>query len=148
MRYLFIAIIAFVIQSCGDTYSTEDKTTFDKQIETYLTEKGIKCERSTSGLYYKIIEKGEGRNVIYKDRVSFNYTGEFLDGTVFDEQKEPVKFQVRQLIGAWKEIMLELKKGSTVFLVAPPFLGYGAHELEAIPPHSILVFNMEVTDIN
>ena len=133
--------------SCGETYSAEDKTNFDTQIEAYLSEKGIECERSSSGLYFKILEEGEGRDIIYKDQVSFKYKGEFLDGKVFDERTEPVEFQVRQLIGAWKEIMLEMKKGGKAFLVAPPHLGYGTHELEAIPPHSILVFKMEVTEV-
>lgn len=147
MKFIIMAIIGLVLASCGDTYSEDDKTHFDQQIEEYLAEKGIECERSPSGMYYKIIEEGEGRDIIYKDLVSFSYKGEFLDGKVFDEQKEPIEFHVRQLIGAWKEIMLEMKKGSKAFLVAPPHLGYGAHELEAIPAHSILVFNMEVTDV-
>jgi FKBP-type peptidyl-prolyl cis-trans isomerase len=148
MKYLIFVILTLILVSCGDTYSADDKDHFDQQIESYLAEKGIDCERSPSGLYYKILEEGEGRDIIYKDLVSFTYKGEFLDGKVFDEQKEPVEFHVRQLIGAWKEIMLEMKKGSKAFLVAPPYLGYGTHELEAIPPHSILVFNMEVTEVN
>ena len=147
MKYFIITLIAFVFGGCGDTYSIEEKANFDKKIEAYLTENNIECERSTSGMYYTILEEGTGRDIIYKDIVSFKYKGTFLDGAIFDEQKEPVEFQVRQLIGAWKEIMLEMKKGSKVFLIAPPFLGYGAHELDAIPPHSILVFDMEVTDI-
>ena len=147
MKALIYLTLALLLASCGDTYSAEDKTNFDAQIEEYLTEKGIDCERSSSGLYYTILEEGEGRDIIYKDQVSFTYKGEFLDGKVFDERTEPIEFQVRQLIGAWKEIMLEMKKGGKAFLVAPPHLGYGTHELEAIPPHSILVFNMEVTEV-
>lgn len=147
MKYLIISIIGLVIGSCGETYSNEDKSDFDKQIQDYLTEKGIECDRSPSGMYYKIIEEGGGRNIIYNDVVSFKYKGEFLDGKIFDEQKEPLEFHVRQLIRAWKEIMLEMKEGSTAFLVAPPHLCYGSYELDSIPPHSILVFNMTVIDI-
>lgn len=147
MKQIIYFILVLVLASCGDTYSEEDKSNFDQQIEAYLAEKGIECERSPSGMYYKILEEGEGRDIIYKDLVQFKYKGEFLDGKVFDERTEPIEFHVRQLIGAWKEIMLEMKKGGKAFLVAPPHLGYGTHELEAIPPHSILVFNMEVTEV-
>ncbi|MCH2232013.1 MAG: FKBP-type peptidyl-prolyl cis-trans isomerase [Crocinitomicaceae bacterium] len=147
MKPIIYLVIALIISSCGDTYSEEDKTNFDTKIENYLNKQGIDCERSSSGLYFKILDEGEGRDIIYKDLVSFRYKGEFLDGKVFDERTDPVEFQVRQLIGAWKEIMLEMKNGGKAFLVAPPYLGYGTHELEAIPPHSILVFNIEVTDV-
>jgi FKBP-type peptidyl-prolyl cis-trans isomerase len=54
---------------------------------------------------------------------------------------------VKDLIGAWKEIMLELKPGAKAFLVAPPSLGYGDRQLDDIPANSILVFNMEVVGV-
>lgn len=145
---LLIAFLAVVLLSaCGATYSEEEKSSFDTQIETYLKKKNLVCERSSSGLYYKIIEQGEGRKIKYNDKVAFTYTGELLDGTVFDKRKKPVEFDVDVLIAAWKEIMLELNEGGKAFLVAPPHLGYGTHELDDIPPNSILVFTLEVKDV-
>lgn len=145
---LLIALVSIVfLSSCGATYSEEDKLNFDTQIETYLKKKNKECERSSSGLYYKIIEQGEGRKIKYSDKVSFTYKGELLDGTVFDRRTKPVEFDVSVLIAAWKEIMLELNEGGKAFLVAPPHLGYGTHELDDIPANSILVFTMEVEEV-
>lgn len=147
MRSLLVLfLIGLVVSSCK-TYSDDDLKSFDKQIEDYLKKEKIDCKRSSSGLYYKIIQEGEGDPIIFTNVVSFTYKGSFLNGEVFDSQKEPVEFQVKQLIGAWKEIMLSLKKGGKAFLVAPPQLGYGDRKLDDIPPNSILVYEIEVHDV-
>lgn len=137
----------FLLTGCT-TYSEEQKEEFDGRIEKYLKKKGIKCQRSESGLYYKILEEGEGNLIILKDKVKFKYKGWLLSGKVFDEQlEEPVEFFVEELIGAWKEIMLKLRPGGKAYLVAPPQLGYGEHDLDDIPPNSILVFELEVVEV-
>lgn len=129
------------------TYSEDEKSNFDQQIETYLSENKQTCKRSQSGLYYKIIEQGSGRKIKYGDRISFTYKGELLDGTVFDKQDEPVEFDVDILIAAWKETMLMLNEGGKAYIISPPQLGYGTHELDDIPPNSILVYTMKVETV-
>lgn len=139
-------LFGLVISSCT-TYNDDQKNEFDDTIKAYLKKKKIECQRSSSGLYYKIIEPGEGELIKLKDEVSFTYKGTLLNGKVVDEQKEAVSFQVQQLIGGWKEVMLYLRPGGKAFLVCPPQLGYGEHKLEAIPPNSILVFELEVKSV-
>lgn len=145
-KILFFLAITLSLVACK-TYSEEEKQSFDTQIKSYLDKEGLKCERSESGLYFNIIEPGEGITIRYLDSVSFTYKGSFLTGEVFDEQKKPVQFAVKDLIGAWKEIMLELKPGAKAFLVAPPHLGYGEHSLEDIPANSILVYEMAIHEV-
>lgn len=147
MKRIAFLIVLLGLASCK-TYSEEDKVHFDQEIQAYLAKKNIDCERSSSGLYYQIQEQGNGKKITYTDVVVFKYKGELLDGTVFDNQmNEPLEFKVEQLIGAWKEILLELNDGGKAFLVAPPQLGYGSHELEKIPAHSILVYEIEVVSV-
>ncbi len=146
MKLFYLFAILIGISSCS-TYSDEELLDFDQQIERYLSEKNIECERSESGLYYKIINQGEGQKIKYKDIISFKYRGELLNGLVFDEQKDPVEFKLEQLIACWKEIILELNTGGKAFIVSPPQLGYGDHDLENIPKNSILTFEIEVTDV-
>lgn len=148
MRTLMFIIGVLVLTSSCRTYSDDDLRVFDKEINAYIKSKNLDLERSESGLYFSIIDEGEGDEILYSNNVSFTYKGTLLNGIVFDEQKEPVSFKVNQLIGAWKEIMLDLKKGGKAFLIAPPQLGYGDRELDKIPANSILVFEMEVTDVN
>ena len=147
MKYLSLFFLLTLLIGCK-TYNEDDKKSFDEQIKSYLEKKNVKCKRNSSGLYYKILEPGTGDFIKFTDVVSFKYKGYFMNGTVFDEQaKKPVEYEVGQLIGAWKEIMLLLKPGGKAFLVAPPSLGYGDRDLEDIPPHSILVFEMEVVSV-
>ncbi len=143
---LFFSITIILLTGCK-TYSEDDKAKFDAEIQQFLKRKKIKCARSASGLYYCIKEQGEGHNIRFQDKVSFTYKGSFLDGSVFDLEKKPVTFNVSALIPAWKEIMLELKKGSAVFMVVPPQLGYGDRKLDDIPEHSILVFDMKIWNV-
>ncbi len=139
-------LLLLFLSSCA-TYSEEEIQSFDKQIQEYLDEKKINCEKSDSGLYFKVIKKGDGRKIKYTDEVSFKYRGELLNGRVFDDKKEPVTFYVTQLIACWKEVLLEINEGGKVFLVSPPQLGYGDHKLNDIPQNSILVFEMEVVEV-
>ncbi len=145
-KILLFFFSSLILSSCA-TYSEEELQSFDQQIQEYLSKKGIECKKSESGLYYKIIEPGEGRKIKYSDKISFKYRGELLDGRVFDDKKEPVEFYVKQLIACWKEVLLEINEGGKVFLVSPPQLGYGDHKLDDIPQNSILVFEMEVVEL-
>jgi FKBP-type peptidyl-prolyl cis-trans isomerase FkpA len=147
--YIFAFLILFVSHSCK-TYSEQDKTEFDKKIEKHIAKIGGDYKRSESGLYYLIEEEGEGEYIKFTDEVSFTYIGKLLDGTVFDQQfeRKPVTFKVQQLIEGWKEAMLYLKKGEKAKLLIPPHLGYGDYQLDAIPQHSILYFEIEVREVN
>lgn len=145
-KIISLFILLTIVQSCN-TYSDAEKNNFDTQIVQYLKAKNITCDRSDSGLYYHIYDKGQGENIQLTDSVAFTYKGTLLNGTVFDNQKKPVTFKVKDLIAGWKEIMLKLKTKSKVLLVMPPLLGYGTHDLEKIPPNSILVFQMEINCI-
>jgi FKBP-type peptidyl-prolyl cis-trans isomerase FkpA len=146
--YLSVVFILFAVYSCK-TYSEKDKSEFDEKIEKHIAKIGGDYKRSESGLYYLIEEEGEGEYVKFTDEVSFTYIGKLLDGTVFDQQfeRKPVTFKVQQLIEGWKEAMLYLKKGGKAKLLIPPHLGYGDYQLDAIPQHSILYFEIEVMEV-
>ncbi|MCH2224801.1 MAG: FKBP-type peptidyl-prolyl cis-trans isomerase [Crocinitomicaceae bacterium] len=146
MKFIFAFISLLILSSCS-TYSDSDLNEFDRKIKAYLKKEGIQCEKSESGLYSKILEEGSGELIQYKDIVQFTYKGKLLNGDVFDEQTEAVEYPVGQLIGAWKEIMLQLKKGSKAYLISPPQLGYGTNKLDDIPQNSILIFELAVVDV-
>lgn len=146
MKYLFALIILGMLFSCK-TYSDDEMDQFDKEIQSYITKKDLKLEKSESGLYYDILEQGNGRKIQFKDQISFTYKGTLLSGQAFDYAKEPVTFGVEQLIGAWKETVLMLNEGGKAYIICPPSLGYGTHDLDDIPQNSILIFELEVVEI-
>lgn len=145
---LLFSLIITLLAACK-TYSEEDRTTFDKRIEKMIVKSKTKYTRSESGLYYSVINEGTGEYIKLTDEVSFNYVGKLTNGTTFDGQhkRNPVTFKMIDLIEGWKEGMMYIKKGGKIKLIVPPFLGYGDYELPAIPPHSILIFEVEVVDV-
>ena len=142
--FLFICCI-----SCK-TYSEQDHQKFDKEIQHYLSKQKLHgFESSESGLYYKIIHEGKGEYIKLTDEVTFNYEGKLLNGNIFDgeHRKNPITFQMKDLIEGWKEGMLYLKPGGKMKMIVPPYLGYGDYKLDHIPPHSILDFEIEVISV-
>ena len=146
LNFLLFALVSTVLFSCG-SYSDEELNEFDATIQKYMKSNHIDCEKSESGLYYKIIEEGEGDFIQFTDRVSVKYKGTFIGGEKFDEQTEPIEMAVTEQINAWKELMLQLKKGSKAYMIVPPHLGYGEYEVDKIPSNSILIFELEVVDV-
>lgn len=139
---LFLLLMG--LNAC-QTYSEQDKKGFETKIQQYLRQKRISNYTKTeSGLYYVIKDTGSGEWIRYTDSVSFTYKAWLLNGKMVDNQKDTLSFPLRKLIGAWKEVMLELKPGAHVYFVAPPQLCYGEHKLTDIPQHSVLVFDMHI----
>lgn len=143
-------LLSLAMISACKTYSEDEKLSFDEKINRFVKRSHISYEKSESGLYYFIENQGEGEFVKITDEVSFTYTGRLLNGKVFDAQfsKHPVTFNVKELIMGWQEAMLYLKKGGKAKLIVPPQLGYGDYDLEDIPQNSVLLFDIEVKEVN
>lgn len=119
----------------------------DKFRAEYEKKAGVK--KTTSGLLYRIEKAGEGESPKATDTVKVNYKGTLTDGTVFDssyERKEPIEFQLNQLIPGWVEAIPMLKKGGKMELVVPPKLAYGDRPAGKIPANSTLIFEIELLD--
>lgn len=102
---------------------------------------------TASGLQYKINTAGTGAKPKATDRVKVNYVGKLLDGTVFDQSKEPVTFGVNQVIKGWSEALQLMPVGSKWTVYVPYQLGYGAQDMGKIKPFSVLIFDVELLSI-
>ena len=110
-------------------------------------------EKTASGLYYKITEKGNGKKPKKGDQVAVHYTGMLLDGKVFDSslyRGQPLNFAVGigQVIEGWDEGILLLNEGDKARLVIPSDLAYGSQGAGGvIPPNAALVFDVELVRV-
>lgn len=147
LKHFFRSIILITSLISCSTYSKDELTHFDSEIKNYIQKNKLDLKRSSSGLYYHIIKHGEGDFIQLTDSVSFTYEGKLINGEIFDKQSKPITFNVKDLIAGWKEIMTKLKPGAKVFLIIPPHLGYGTHDLDDIPASSSLIFNMEIINV-
>lgn len=103
-----------------------------------------------SGIYYKIVAPGTGTaQVQLTDSVTVGYTGRLLNGTIFDSATtaKPLTSKLSDLIAGWKETVPLIKKGGKIRVLIPSAFGYGATGSGAIPPNSVLDFDIELTDV-
>lgn len=104
-----------------------------------------------SGLQYEVIKSGSGAKPAASDKVKTHYHGMLTDGTVFDssvERGEPISFQVGGVIQGWQEALQLMSVGDKWRIVIPSELAYGARGAGGkIPPHSTLVFEIELLGI-
>ena len=104
-----------------------------------------------SGLQYEIIKEGKGKKPAATDQVKCHYEGKLINDQVFDssyKRGEPATFGVNQVIPGWVEALQLMGEGAKWKLYIPAALGYGAHGAgNVIPPHSTLIFDVELIEI-
>jgi FKBP-type peptidyl-prolyl cis-trans isomerase FklB len=105
-----------------------------------------------SGLQYKIITAGKGKALVKDtDKVTVNYKGALLDGTVFDssyDRGQAAEFGLSGLIAGWKEALKLMPVGAKWQLWVPAQLAYGNQSVGKIGPNQLLVFDIELVDVN
>lgn len=142
----------------------KDTVTIDK----FLNDKGIKVDKTGSGLRYVITQPGQGSNAVSGQTAKIDYSGYLLDGTFFDSSKkevaqekgvyspmrepyEPIEITIdsTSVIRGWHEALKLMNEGSKATFYIPSSLAYGAQQRsEVIKPNSILIFELEMIDLN
>ena len=119
----------------------------------FLQEKFGELVRTDSGLYYKILQPGQGEATPARANLcTVHYRGTFLDGRVFDEsyrRGQPFQFRVgvKHVIKGWDEAVAAMHKGEKRLIVVPYWLGYGTKgQIPRIMPRATLVFEIELLD--
>jgi FKBP-type peptidyl-prolyl cis-trans isomerase FklB len=103
------------------------------------------------GLQYKVLTEGKGAQPKPDSKVTVNYSGKLIDGTEFDssyKRGEPTTFGVNEVIKGWGEAIPLMKIGSKWQIFIPSELAYGEKGVQgAIPPNSVLIFEVELLDV-
>lgn len=104
-----------------------------------------------SGLQYEVLVEGKGPKPQPGQKVSANYHGTLLDGTVFDSsvnRGKPFTFTVGgRVISGWNEAIQLMRVGSKWKIYLPYQLAYGERGSAGIEPGATLIFELELLDI-
>ena len=110
--------------------------------------------QTPSGLSYEDTVVGTGASPATGQTCVMHYTGWLwvngAKGAKFDssvDRGRPFEFPIGQgrVIKGWDEGVATMKVGGKRTLIIPPDLGYGARGAgNAIPPHSTLIFEVEL----
>lgn len=120
----------------------------------YMEENGKKdgVVTTESGLQYEILTPG-GEEKYDADKhgdaptAEVMYKGTLVDGTVFDQSKQPIKFNIRQVIPGFTEALKLMPVGAKWRVTIPANLAYGANGPGSIGPNSTLIFEMELISL-
>ncbi|QJW87977.1 FKBP-type peptidyl-prolyl cis-trans isomerase [Spirosoma taeanense] len=159
-----IAVKVLNVQS-EEEYKKAQAADYEKQkgidakiIQDYVAKNGLagKAQKTESGVYYVVTQPGSGPTPSRGDLVQVHYTGKLLNGKVFDSSRsnpqaggKPVQFPigVGQVIPGWEEGVMKLHKGEKATLIIPSTLAYGPRGNQGIAPNSVLLFDIELVDI-
>jgi len=110
---------------------------------------GVKT--TASGLQYEVLQSGSGEShPTASSTVRVHYHGTLIDGTVFDssvERGETISFPLNRVIPGWTEGLQLMKVGDKFRFFIPSGLGYGDHSTGKIPAGSVLIFDVELFEI-
>jgi FKBP-type peptidyl-prolyl cis-trans isomerase len=119
--------------------------------EEYLTVNAKKAgvNVKASGLQYRELTAGTGKQPGPTSMVTVHYKGTFINGQEFDSsysRGKPISFTLDGVIAGWTEGLQLMKEGGKAELVIPQDLAYGAGR-PGIPPYQTLVFQVELIKV-
>ena len=125
---------------------TIDPSTFS-QYEQY--------KDKTSALFGDI-QVGSGKEVGQNSKVAVLYKGWLTNGQMFDQSRtgsdgkiQPFVFTMgaHEVISGWEQGVYGMKVGGSRLIIVPPAVGYGNTPTDSIPANSLLVFQVQVLDV-
>ncbi|MDH4274957.1 MAG: FKBP-type peptidyl-prolyl cis-trans isomerase [Gammaproteobacteria bacterium] len=104
---------------------------------------------TASGLQYKVLKKGSGKQPKETDTVSVHYKGTLTNGKEFDSsygRGQPTEFPVNGVIKGWGEALQLMHEGDKWQIFVPSELAYGPGGAPGSPigPNEALVFEVEL----
>ena len=127
---------------------------FNTEVAKSILDQNRKKENikeTASGLQYEVIKEGTGKKPVETDRVKVHYVGTLYSGQKFDSSRdrgEPAVFGLNQVIRGWTEGLQLMTEGSTYKFWIPAELGYGNRATGNIPAGSLLIFEVELIEVN
>jgi peptidylprolyl isomerase/FKBP-type peptidyl-prolyl cis-trans isomerase FklB len=169
--YLIMTVAAlFTANSCSDNKEEDhlnewmiaNQQAFNA-IKSNPEYKEIKSPGNEGSIYYKALNKGDGKDSIYyTSTVYCYYKGWFVadypllsikNGDVFDQKLfddgSPFGFTISSnIISGWKTALYGMVKGDKWEIRIPYQLAYGREGYQLIPGYSTLAFEIEVVSVD
>ena len=144
--FLLFGLLIIGISSCKKSSSFDasaQAVSDDIKIQSYIAANSITATKDPSGLYYQVLTPGSGTSPSATAKVTVNYTGKLLNGTVFDSGTLTAS-PLTGLIKGWQIGIPYSKVGGRILLIIPSGLGYGNNASGSIPANSVLIFTIDL----
>lgn len=127
--------------------------TFDRDardqalLNQYEADNNLTAQTTDTGLHYVVETTGNDVFPTSTDRVRVNYVGTLTNGSQFDANDD-ITFSLQQVIPGWTEGFQFFSEGSSGKLLIPSDLAYGTNVRDGIPTNSILIFDIDLLEVN
>ena len=155
----FLFAFIFTITSCltsGDDPDPRTPEMEQAEIDQFLKsleDQGFDVDTTDLGVYYVVQAEGEGLFPAVGDTCFMEYTGYFLDGSVFDTSHDHFPNGIWEfnylevaLIPGFDDGIALLNKGAEVDMIIPSSLAYDSGT-SGIPPYTTLLFAAKMHDL-
>lgn len=159
-KILIGIFIAAIFSSClkiGNEPEIPTQQEETAELQAYLSnliDAGHDIDTTELGVYYIVLEEGEGNYSQVGDSLEVGYAAFFTDGTMFDASDKYVENGTYSfvlgnpdLIAGWNDGMKVINKDAKVQLIIPSQLAYGNTGQGNIPPYKTLVFVIKMLEI-
>lgn len=155
MKYIVLAVVIALVIFYFTRNSMNKKAAVDNIAigNDFLVENKANEDvlETASGLQYQVLQRGQGsEHPNASSTVMVHYHGMLLDGTVFDssvERGEPISFPLNRVIKGWTEGVQLMVVGDKFKFFIPSELGYGNRTTGKITAGSLLIFEVELLEI-
>lgn len=146
---VFLVLISVVLfSSCRKRKVKKQAEEDEITITTYLEDNNIDATATGSGLYYIIDSTTNGIYPTSNSYITAYYKGYFVDGSVFDQSPgSGSNFGLQSVIPGWTEGLQLFPEGSKGRLFIPSHLGYGLDDHGDIPGGSVLIFDIQLFQV-
>lgn len=106
--------------------------------------------------YFSEAQAGTGAELTNGMKAAVLYKGWLTNGTMFDMSRANEKGELQpfiftlgehKVILGWEQALAGMKVGGVRLLIIPPAVGYGSQGQGNIPPNSVLVFQVQLLDV-
>lgn len=138
--FSFLLFLGLLFPSCSKDTRAED----DALLQKYIKDHNLTAIAAQDGLYYTMDVVGTGAQPagVYS-KVTINYSGYFVDGTVFDSSNGFTS-TLTSLIKGWQYGIPYFKVGGKGKLLIPSHLAYGTSGAGTIPGNTPIIFDIEL----
>lgn len=156
---IYVTIVTGLLSSCQndveEPHDPVEQFEIDTEIiENYIADNNIEAtnviyDGNETGIYVSITDSSYSDEYpTINSTVEVKYRGYYVDGTVFDESiDESITFGLSNVIVGWRIGFTAIAKGDKATILIPSLYGYGSGGRGAIPPNTVLIFDVELIDI-
>jgi len=150
---MFILVAGLVATSCGDDAITSLGLGPDLNTTAPQVVADSEFVTSATGLRVHDFVVGTGDVVGPGQIATVHYTGWLTNGSKFDssvDRNETFAFRLGtgSVIPGWDEGVSGMREGGKRQLWIPPTLAYGSSGAGSIPPNSVLIFEIELLQVD